>query len=110
MVAALVLTLLAIATVVLFALCATGRVHRNPIAGIRIPALFASDEAWRVGHRAALIPMVVTTVICAVLTIVAAAVPSFAAGGTWAAVIVLLGGLLAAAMVAGRAARALTRG
>lgn len=34
-------------------LCATGRIGRNGFVGLRLSPLFDSDEAWRVGHRAA---------------------------------------------------------
>ncbi|MCP2031125.1 putative membrane protein [Okibacterium sp. HSC-33S16] len=49
------LILIAGGTVVLAVARATAsaRIGRNPIAGIRIPATMASDEAWLVAHRAA---------------------------------------------------------
>jgi uncharacterized membrane protein len=34
-------------------LAATGRLPRNPLAGIRIPSTMRSDAAWRAGHSAA---------------------------------------------------------
>lgn len=105
MIAALILAVLAIAIAVLVSLCATGRVPRNPIAGIRIPSLFVSDEAWMVGHRAALVPTVVAAVICSVIAAFVVAVPTFAVAGTWTIVVVLLGGLLLASALASRAAR-----
>ena len=36
---------------------ASGRVGRNPLAGIRTKATMASDEAWLAAHRAARSPM-----------------------------------------------------
>ena len=39
--------------IVLGRLSASGRLPRNVLAGIRIPSTMRSDEAWRVGHRAA---------------------------------------------------------
>jgi uncharacterized membrane protein len=39
--------------VVLGRASATGRLPRNPFAGIRIPSTLRSDEAWRAGHLAA---------------------------------------------------------
>lgn len=41
--------------------CATGRIGPNPIAGIRLPSVMASDAAWRAGHAAAAIPHWVTS-------------------------------------------------
>ena len=32
---------------------ASGRLRRNPFAGIRLPATMASDDAWLSAHRAA---------------------------------------------------------
>jgi hypothetical protein len=32
---------------------ASGRLRRNPVAGIRLPVTMASDKAWLVAHQAA---------------------------------------------------------
>ena len=32
---------------------ATGKLGRNPVAGIRLPSTMASDSAWLVAHQAA---------------------------------------------------------
>lgn len=34
-------------------LCASGRIGRNGFVGLRLAPLYDSDEAWRIGHRAA---------------------------------------------------------
>lgn len=39
---------------------AVGTIPRNRIVGVRTRATLASDAAWRVGHRAAVIPMSLT--------------------------------------------------
>lgn len=87
---------------------ARGRLGVNHLAGIRLQHVMASPEAWRAGHRAALVPMTVT---CA-LTAGAAFVPVVAGGltegaeGAWVigSAVVLLIGALASAGVANRAA------
>ncbi len=37
-------------------LAARGRLRRNHLVGIRLPPLYASDDAWRRGHAAAVGP------------------------------------------------------
>ncbi|GGL79236.1 SdpI family protein [Glutamicibacter protophormiae] len=51
-----ILPLLMLASALTCRACAAGRITRNHWAGYRLPALFASDEAWRAGHAAALAP------------------------------------------------------
>ncbi|MER8025219.1 SdpI family protein [Glutamicibacter protophormiae] len=47
-----ILPLLMLASALTCRACAAGRITRNHWAGYRLPALFASDEAWRAGHAA----------------------------------------------------------
>lgn len=49
--------------------CATGRIGVNPLVGIRIGYVRASDKAWRVGHRAALPLVLVGAVLSAGLAL-----------------------------------------
>lgn len=44
---------------------ANGSLPRNDLAGVRTRVTMSSDEAWRVGHRAALRP----TVVAGILTV-----------------------------------------
>lgn len=39
---------------------AVGKIPRNRMVGVRTRATLANDTAWRVGHRAAVLPMVLT--------------------------------------------------
>lgn len=39
---------------------AVGTISRNRFVGVRTRATLASDTAWRVGHRAAVLPMALT--------------------------------------------------
>ncbi|WP_308492526.1 hypothetical protein [Microbacterium terrisoli] len=67
-----------LAVAVLMWLCAIGVIRRNPIVAIRIPSLFASDQAWQAGHHAAL-PVTIIGAMGAVATSIGAlAVPWFA--------------------------------
>jgi hypothetical protein len=100
-----ILTAAAIAAAVIVALCGTGVVARNPLVGLRLPSLFASDEAWRCGHRAATAPTLAAAVVCSGLSASAMAAPTFAAPAAVVALVVLLLGLAVAVVLAGRAAR-----
>ncbi len=88
---------------------AGGRLGRNPIAGIRLPATMASDRAWIAAHRAAERPTVAAG-WCAIGFALPAVLPVPLAIGV---VSVLVGavGMLALALrgaaVGVRAARAL---
>jgi SdpI/YfhL protein family len=97
-VGALVITVASVLVVVLVWLCAAGRIGRNPVVGLRVPALFASDETWTVGHRAALLPTVIAAVICVVFTAVAAAIPSLASTATVVVVVALIAGVVVGAV------------
>jgi uncharacterized membrane protein len=51
---------------------AYGKIRRNRIVGVRTRATLASDEAWRKGHRAAVLPMSLTGGIAILGGVVAA--------------------------------------
>jgi hypothetical protein len=98
-VGALILTVVAVVIVIAIALCARGTIGRNPVVGIRVPAFFDSDEAWKLGHRAAVAPTIVAAFACAAVTIVAAVIPEL--GGTvpvFFALAFLLCGVIAGAI------------
>lgn len=86
-------------------LAAVGRLGRNSLAGIRIPSLYASNEAWVNGHRAAVLPVAVGAIACVVLALVALADPAFAPLGTTLETVVLVVGVLVGTILARRAAR-----
>jgi len=98
--------------VVLGRLAATGRLPRNLLAGIRIPATLRSDEAWRAGHQAAAAALTVAG--CGPVTVAAvvatrqpgqkAQTVAYRLGTAW-----LLGWLGVATVQASRAARASQR-
>lgn len=87
---------------------ATGRLPRNLLAGIRIPATLRSDEAWRVGHLAAASALTISGVgpiAAAVIAGVAKPAPRTQTvlsrfGSLW-----LLGWLARATFAANRAAK-----
>ncbi len=73
-----------------------GRLGRNHLVGIRVPATLESDEAWRAAHLAAGRTLVVAGLGSAALTVVAAIAGSIS--GEKAAVAILL--VMAAAVLA----------
>lgn len=104
MVGNVVLAACSIVIAAIVALCAVGRIPRNSIAGLRLPALFASDGAWEEGHRAAIIPTVTAAFIAAGLSAAALAAPRFAEAAFYLTLAVFLIGLVVAAFLANRAA------
>ncbi|WP_065963146.1 SdpI family protein [Curtobacterium sp. UCD-KPL2560] len=85
---------------------ANGSLPRNRLAGVRTSITLSSDEAWRLGHRAALRP----TIISAIATVTWAAISiSVEPLRTPAAVLVaaglLVGGALLSIPAAHRAVR-----
>jgi len=102
---AVVVAILSVAIVVLIPLCATGRIPRNPFIGLRLPAFFASDDAWEAGHRAAVPSSVCGAIVAVVACVLAIALPSIA--GVWftVAVVALLAGLAVGAVLGTRAAQ-----
>lgn len=109
MVAASLIAVAAVVVAVVSALAAAGLLRRNSVAGIRIPSLYASDAAWRIGHRAAVLPTVAAAIVCIVLTIVVLVDPNFAVVGAILETAVLVIGVLAGTALASRAARAQSR-
>lgn len=98
------IAILSIALAVVIPLCGSGRIQRNPFVGLRLPAFFASDDAWKAGHRAAVPSSVCGAVVALVACILVVALPSLA--GVWfgVAVVALLIGLIIGAVVGSRAA------
>jgi len=91
---------------------ASGRLQRNPIAGIRLPVTMASDRAWLAAHQAAKRPTQVAgwcAIACAVPSVLPVPLPvavvSILIGAAALLVFVLYG-----AAVGSRAARALGDG
>lgn len=108
-VAALLLALAAVVVAVVAALAGSGRLRRNSVAGIRIPSLYASEAAWRTGHRAAVLPTVTAAVICVVLAIVVLIDSNLAFVGPILETAILVIGVLAGTALASRAARTQAR-
>ncbi|HWD61781.1 MAG TPA: SdpI family protein [Humibacter sp.] len=106
---AVVVAILSIAVIVLIPLCATGRIRRNPFIGLRLPAFFASDEAWMAGHRAAVLPSVCGGVVGLVAAILVVAVQGF--GEVWFVIEIaaILAGLIVGAVLGTRAAEGTQR-
>lgn len=102
----IVLCVVSIAVAVGITLCAAGVIRRNPWIGIRIPSLFASDEAWKAGHRAAVLPVVCSAVVNVVLAVLALTVLPPAPGSVllWVVLVVLIAGTVIGAVVGARAA------
>ena len=109
MVGASLLAVAAVVVAAVAALAATGRLRRNPVAGIRIPSLSASDAAWRIGHRAAVLPTAAAAVICVALAVVKLVNPLFEVVGSILQTVVLILGVLVRTGLASRAAREQSR-
>lgn len=101
---AVVVAILSIAVIVLIPLCAVGRIPRNPFIGLRLPAFFASDEAWMAGHRAAVLPSVCGAVVGLVAGILIATVQGLAAVWLPIGIGAVLAGLIVGAVLGIRAA------
>ncbi len=78
-----------------------GWVPLNPLFGIRTRATKRSAAAWRAGHRAAILPSVVSLVAVALLS----AIGLGAALVNWAAIIGAISGVVWLVSTATRAAR-----
>ncbi|AMM19290.1 hypothetical protein AX769_03015 [Frondihabitans sp. PAMC 28766] len=101
---AIALFVVAVVIVATTVAAAVGLLKVNPIAGIRIPAVMQSEEAWEAGHLAALLPMTVGGVIA-----VAGGFVCLLRPGSWVVLIVtvllLIASLLFAVVRAGWAGR-----
>lgn len=95
----------AFASVLLLWLCGRDVVPRNRVVGIRLPALLASDAAWRAGHSAAVGPAGAGALVGALVLAVSALGRSDSVLEPILVVIVMIGALGWAAVVAVRAAR-----
>ncbi|MGJ7440518.1 SdpI family protein [Aquipuribacter sp. MA13-6] len=87
---------------------ASGRLRRNPVAGIRVAATMASDEAWLVGHRRAKRPTQLAG-WCAIASGVPAALPvalPIVVGSVLVGAVLMLAFVVYAAAVGSSAARA----
>jgi hypothetical protein len=106
MLGAWILTVVGIAVTVVVVLCGRGRIPRNPFVGMRIPAFFSSEEAWRIGHHAVILPVLVSTIGCAVVSVIALELPP--GDGTTVTLInagLLLAGTIVGAVLGSRAIR-----
>jgi uncharacterized membrane protein len=88
----LVLAAAGVGLIVTGRLGAIGRLPRNSLAGIRLPATMASDEAWRTAHRAGAAPVIAGGVGALVLGI--GALVSALLGGSGVAMVFVLTALV----------------
>lgn len=100
----IVVGLVAVLVAGMVRLCASGRIPRNQFAGIRLPALFASDAAWRAGHRAALVPTVAGSAVAIVIAAPTALIPAFGLVGLTVETLAMFAGVIVGAVFANRAA------
>ena len=106
-VASIVLLLAAISMPIVIQACANGRIRVNPIAGIRIRNVMASEAAWRAGHKAAVVPSWIGAGLAVVLSLVSlypAFPPATQRAIGVAAAVVLVVALTVGAFQANRAA------
>lgn len=75
---------------------ASGTLARNGLAGVRTRVTMSSDDAWRIGHRAALCPTAVAGAISVLCCLVSIAVPTLRhpISVLTAAMVMLIGALL----------------
>lgn len=106
MVSVIVLASGAVLVLVIAILCANGVLPRNRGVGLRIPALMASDESWRAGHRAAILPSAVGALASVIATIVVLVQPSLQSIGPLVLTITLVVPLIWATFRANHVARA----
>jgi uncharacterized membrane protein HdeD (DUF308 family) len=108
MLGALIIAILAILTAVGIILCARGVIPPNHVFGMRIATFLSSEDAWRIGHRAAIMPTAATAVASVVVVVVVGFVPAL---GETAAATLINTGLLALGVVTGavRGSRAIAR-
>lgn len=105
MVSVIVLAGVAVLVFVIAILCANGALPRNGGVGFRIPALMASDENWRKGHRAAIVPTAVGAVASVIAALVVVVQPSLQSIGPVVATFTLVVPLIWATLRANHVAR-----
>lgn len=93
-------------SVLLVWLAGRGVIPRNRLAGIRLPDLLGSDDAWREGHQAAVGPASVGAIVAALVWVMAALAPSPSPLVPVLVLVAVAGGFGWAAVAAVRAARA----
>ncbi|WP_420897920.1 SdpI family protein [Cryobacterium algoricola] len=101
----MVLASVAVLVLLVTILCAVGIVPRNRAAGIRIPALLASDEGWRRGHRSAILPTAVGAFASVAMAIACLVQPSLQSYGPALVTLTLVAPLAWAVFRANRTAR-----
>lgn len=85
---------------------ANGSLARNDLAGVRTRVTMSSDEAWRIGHRAALRPTVIAGILTVLWSLASIGLaPLRNPVSVLVATAVLLGGALLSIPVAHRAVR-----
>lgn len=96
---AVLFLILAVASVAVIALAAAGVLHRNRVVGIRTSVTLSSDDAWRRGHRAGLLPASIGSILSATFALVGLMVAGFS--GTEMLAEVMVGCSIAAILVGG---------
>jgi hypothetical protein len=87
---------------------ASNGLGRNHAAGIRLPSLMRSDEAWRAGHlaaRKAMLPLLIAAGLIVVISVPAQLVPELYVVLLGLSLACTLAALGAGALAASRAAR-----
>lgn len=106
MAALITMIVLAGVIVAVVALCGSGTITMNRGIGIRIPATRSSEAAWRAGHRAAYVPVIVGATVTVIVAGLGIALPQFTATATWISVILLVATLIWAVIRANTAGMA----
>ena len=106
MVSVIILASVAVLVLIMTILCANGVLPRNRVVGLRVPALMANDESWRVGHRAAILPAAVGALLSVASAVALLVQPSLPSIGPLLLTITVLGPLFWAAIRANHAVQA----
>jgi hypothetical protein len=88
------LAVTAVVVAILVSLCASGTIGPNPLVGIRLPALLASRDSWRTGHRIALLPVWIAAGVACVLGVAAVLIPALESWGIFLTGVPVLAGLI----------------